>query len=261
MTETTALDTAYAAMEASPDDDTARVAYYGTLADTELFLLLEEEAQGDTIVPRLFDPEGERCVLAFDREERLAQFTGLAVPYAALPGRALCEMLDGQEVALGVNLGVAPSSILLPPEAVTWLAQTLGQALAEVMARPETIGRPGVLPEALLGALDTRLARAGGLAQAAYLVGVGYDAQDEGHMLAFVDAHPAAQPALARMVAEALTFSGAEGLRIDVSFVAGGDAVTATLARHGLRFDLPAPEEPAPRRAPGSDPDTPPKLR
>jgi hypothetical protein len=264
MTDETPLDAARAAMEARPDDDAARMRFYGLLADTELFLLLADEAAGDTISPRVFDPQGERCVLAFDLEERLAQFSGLPVPYAALPGRAFCAMLDGQGIALGINLGVAPSSILLPPEAVTWLAQTLGQAPAEMTARPEAIGRPDALPQALLSALGDRLARVGGVAQAAWLVGVRYGAGDAGHMLAFVDAAPSARPALARMVSEALTFSDAQGVRIDVSFVAGGDAVVAVLARHGLRFDLPAhrADNVRPLRpAPGSDPDKPPKLR
>lgn len=261
MTDETPLDAAHAAMQTDPEADGARMTFYGTLADTELFLLLEREATADSIEPRLFDPAGERCVLAFDREERLARFTGLPVPYAAMPGRTLCAMLDGQEIALGINLDVAPSAILLPPEAVTWLATTLGRNPARVTARPETIGKPGALPPALLSALDQRLARAGGLAQAAFLVGVRYGVGDAGHMLAFVDAVPSAQPALARMVSEAVTFSDAQGVRIDVSFVAEGDAVLPVLARHGLRFDLPAPEATAPRAAPGSDPETPPKLR
>ncbi|HEX9856761.1 MAG TPA: SseB family protein, partial [Paracoccaceae bacterium] len=79
----TPLDTAYAAMEAAPGDDTARLRFYERLAEGEVFLLLEAEAAGDTLAPRVFDLEEGPVVLAFDLEERLAAFTGIPAPYAA----------------------------------------------------------------------------------------------------------------------------------------------------------------------------------
>lgn len=262
MTTETPLDAAHAAMQAAPDDDGARLAFYAALADNPLFLLLEHEAEGDTIAPRVFDPEGERCVLAFDDEDRLARFTGAIAPYAALPGRVLCQMLEGQEISLGVNLDVAPSAILLPPEAVDWLADMLRHSPERIEARPEMIRRPGALPEALLAALETRLARVGGVMRTAWLVGVRYEDGEAGHLLACIDAAPQARDALAHAVAEALRFSGVEAGRLDVTFVAGDDALVAVLERHGIGFDLPRPERPRPeRRPPGSDPDKPPRLR
>jgi hypothetical protein len=101
------------------------------------------------------------------------------------------------------------------------------------------------------------------LAAAALLVGVTYQGGRRGHMLAFVDAVPEAEAALARAAGEALAFSGIEAGEMDVAFVAGGDAATAAMARVALRFDLPAPvrAEPAMPMAPGSDPARPPKLR
>ena len=55
MTEKTALDTAHAAMEAAPENDTARLRFYERLADSELFLMLKEEPRDDQISPDLFD--------------------------------------------------------------------------------------------------------------------------------------------------------------------------------------------------------------
>jgi len=56
--------------------------------------------------------------------------------------------------------------------------------------------------------------------------------------------------------------SGQEALAIDVAFFDAGAPVAERLAGVGLRFDLPAPEfGPAPAAPPGSDPDTPPRLR
>ncbi|MDZ4135468.1 MAG: SseB family protein, partial [Paracoccaceae bacterium] len=148
-------------------DDSARLRYYERLADGLLFLLLEEEPQGSTLRPRVFALEDGPVVLAFDLEERLAEAAGAVVPYAALPGRVIAAQLAGQGVALGVNLGVAPSAFLVSPDAVDWLAATLGRTPAQVEARPRSFHAPKGLPPARIEALDAKLARAAGLAEAA----------------------------------------------------------------------------------------------
>ena len=112
MTETTRLDAAHAAMEAAPDDGAARLRFYERLADGELFLMLAEEAQGENLSPEVFDLSDGRFVLAFDREERLADFAEGSAPYAVLSGRGLAAMLAGQGIGLAVNPG-ALSSILI----------------------------------------------------------------------------------------------------------------------------------------------------
>lgn len=264
MTDLTPLDTAHAAMEAAPADDAARLRFYERLADCELFLLLTEEAQGDNISPEVFDLGDASFVLVFDRDDRLAQFVGKPAPYAAMSGRVIAGLLAEQGIGMGVNLEVAPSSILIPPEAVTWLASTLGNAPSEAEARIEAVSPPRGLPDLLLTSLDAKLASASGLADAAYLLGVTYEGGSKGHMLAFVDATPGAQPALAKAVAEALTFSGIEAGALDVAFFRASEPMAARLAQHGLRFDLPQPAESVQevlRMAPGSDPARPPKLR
>ncbi|MGI3210675.1 SseB family protein [Roseovarius tibetensis] len=261
MMDDTRLDTAHAAMEAAPEDAQARLRFYETLAASELYLMLKSEPQGDRLDPDVFDLGDQSFVLVFDREDRLAQFAGRAVPYAALTGRSIAAMLAGQGVGLGVNLDVAPSAILLSPEAVAWLAETLSGAPAEIEAKPETLSAPTGLPETFITALDARLATMTGLARIAYLVGVTYDTGAQGHMLGFVGAEPGAQAALARAVSEVLIFSGLEAAALDVAFFEASDPVAARLASCGLRFDLPEPPERTPRPAPGSDPDTPPKLR
>jgi hypothetical protein len=259
----TPLDKAHEAMEAAPDDATARLGFYDKLAASELVLLLEEEATGDRIRPRLFPVEGQNFVLVFDREERLTQFAEGSAPYAALSGRALAGMLAGQGIGMAVNPSVAPSSILLEAEAVAWLADTLSGRPDEIEETPEEVSAPQGLPERLLVALDARLATAEGLAKMAYLVGVTYSGGRRGHLLAFVGAVPDAEPSLARLVSDALTFSGIEAGSLDVGFFRASDPVAARFARVGLRFDLPdAPKlEHVPGSAPGMDPDAPPKLR
>lgn len=263
MTVVTLLDAAHAAVSANPEDETARLRFYERLADGELFLLLEREAEAEVLDPRVFALESGPVVLVFDREERLAEFSGgVPAPYAALPGRVIAGLLQGQGIGLGVNLGVAPSEMLLPPEALDWLAEALDPAPQEVEAVPEAFAAPSV-PEGFVVGLDAKLARAGGLARAAVLAGVTYAGGRRGHMLAFLDAVPGAEPALARAVQEALVFSGLEAGEVDVAFLAADDAAAGHIAAVGLRFDLPVPEapEPAAPAAPGMDPARPPKLR
>ncbi|MBQ2260665.1 MAG: SseB family protein [Loktanella sp.] len=259
----TDLDTAHAAMAAAPDDDAARLRFYERLADSEIFLLLGAEAQGDQITPALFDVEDGQYALIFDREERLADFVGRAAPYAALPGRALVQMLAGQGVGLGLNLEVAASAMLIPADAVDWLAQTLLHGPSETEARLTAVAAPRNLPQSVVTGLDRKLAIAAGLAHSAYLVAATYDSGAQGHVLAFVDAAPGAEKALAAAAGEALTFSGIEAGVMDVLFLRANDPMTARLAKVGLRFELPAPPE-QPRYtpvAPGMDPEKPPKLR
>ncbi|WP_037308381.1 SseB family protein [Ruegeria halocynthiae] len=262
MTETTALDNAHAAMEATPQDDALRLRFFERLADSELFLMLTEEAQGENISPELFDVADGQFVLAFDREDRLARFAERPVPYVALSGRILASLLTGQGIGLGLNLEVAPSSMLIPPEALGWLAVTLQHGPEEVQQHLAEFLSPAGLPDDLLTALDAKLATAVGLAEAAFLVATKSPEGGTGHLLGFVGAIDGAEPALAKAASEALTFSGIEAGALDVGFFRPHDAAAASLARVGLRFDLPQPEARVMTQiVPGSDPEKPPILK
>lgn len=260
----TPLDHAHAAMLSDLENDALRLRFYERLADGEMFLLLAKEAAGqdEEIEPELFEVDNDKYLLVFDKEERLSGFVGHPAPYAALPGRVIAGMLAGQGIGLGVNLSVAPSSILVPAEAMEWLSSTLETGPEEVEVRVAEIHAPSV-PDALITALDAKLASAGGLAAAACLAGVIYADGRKGHMLGFIDAVEGAENALAAAANEALTFSGIDAGQMDVGFFAGEDVMARKLAAFGLRFDLPAPEKPEPLKpiAPGSDPEKPPILK
>ena len=262
MTEiVTLLDAAHAAVAADPENETLRLRFFERLADGEMVILLEREAGGETLEPRVFDLEDGPVVLVFDREERLASFSGGIAPYAALPGRVIAGLLRGQGIGMGVNLGVAPSSMLLPPEAMDWLAETLDGGPEELEALPEEFLAPSV-HEAVIDALDGKLARAGGLAVAALLAGVVYRDGRRGHLLALLDAAEGAEAPLARAMREALVFSGIEAGELDVVFLTAESPVASAMARVALRFDLPEPQgQDAAPAAPGMDPSRPPKLR
>jgi len=261
------LDMAHAAMAADPADEAAALRFYRVLADAPLLMLLEREASGGRVDPRVFDLEAGPVLLAFDRAERLAAMGQGPLPYAELPGRVIAQQLAGQGVSLGLNFGSgAASETMLPPEALDWLAQMTDTAPPqEVEARPESFFTPRDLPDTLQQALSFTFQAAPGLARAAYLAGVRYDDGRHGHLLAILDAHPEAQAPLAQAVAEAIGFSGLDAAEIDVAFLATDDPGASGVIRAGLMFEFPPDPDPGPMRPapspPGSDPDRPPRLR
>ncbi len=261
MTDETPLDTAFSRMERSEAD---RLHFYATLADAELLMLLEQEADGQTITPRLFRVDGRDIILAFDTDARLAAFADGPAAYAALPGRVIAELLCSESMALGLNLDVAPSSIILEPDALSWLSERLGQDDPTAhAAQIQTISRPGNVPDVLLEALGARLSSSAGLATSAVLVAAEYETQSKAHLLIILGASQRAEAALARAVNEALTFSGVDAGTLDVVFVPEHHALAARALKVGLRFDIPVPPEPNTHGPPppGSDPAKPPKLR
>jgi hypothetical protein len=261
--EETALDRAHRAMTTRPEDNAARLAFHQRVADTALVLLLDAAPGADgTLTPTVFDTAAGRFVLGFDDEARLAAFSAGPAEYAALSGRQVVRLLAGSGIGLGLNLGAA-SETLLPPEALAWLAGMLDAAPVATADAPREIGPPDAAPPALLAALDAKLAGAQGLAQAAWLCRAGPAGPAAGLLLVLVGAAEGAEAALAKAAGEALLFSCADGVALDVAFAAPGEALAERVARVGLRYDLPVPAAVADiaRPAPGSDPDRPPRLR
>lgn len=256
MTETP-LDAAHAAMTAAPDSDAQRLRFFERLADSELFLLLDDAEDSAPETPRLFDTSDGPLVLAFDTEDRLSTFAGGPADYAALSGRGLAVMLSGKGVGIALNPDAAPSSMVIPPDAVDWLHDILAKAPGKLQALPVEVRAPSAPPRLIEG-LDAKLASAAGLATHAWLADVTYADDTQSLFLAIIAPAPGAETALAQAVSEALTFSNFETGVLDVAFFAANDPVVAKLERVGLRIDLPVPETPKP---PMQDPKTPPRLR
>ena len=257
------LDQAHATMTDAPDDAAPRLRFFERLADAELFMLLKSEPTDARIAPRLFPVDGENYVLVFDDEARLAEFAAQTGPFAALSGRKVVGMLAEEGLGLGLNLGVAPSSFLLPSSGVKWLADTLANSAEAAQAKPREFRTPLDVDESFLRALDTKLTGAAGLAQSAYLVGTIYDEGRGADMLGLVEAPEHAHAALRQAVAELVSFTARE-TTLDVAFFGEDDPLIGALRRAGLKFDLPAAEMPGKHvtsQAPGMDPDKPPRLR
>ena len=262
MTDTTDIDRALKARDAAPEDTAVNLAFHERVAEAEIYLVLEEKPEGEIARARILDTSTGALALAFDREERMAAFMGEITPYVAISGRQIAAMLAGSGTGLALNLGTEAETVL-PTEALAWMAETLAATAATAQGQIVEVTRPGTLPEALLAALDRKLALMAGAADTALLGSVVYADGSRSHALAVVGAAPEAEPGIAAALGEALRLSWLAAGALDVVFLAADHPVTAALARRGLRFDLPEMEAPAPQApsAPGSDPFKPPRLR
>ncbi|MDJ1009045.1 MAG: SseB family protein [Paracoccaceae bacterium] len=252
----TPLDDAHAATQAAPEDEARLLRYYAILAETELYLLLEREADGGRADPVTVDPGIGPVALAFDLELRLAGFAGAPSPYLALPGREAARLLAGSGLGLALNLDEV-SETILDTETLAWLAGVEAETEAGE-ARPSEVQGPRGVPADLLEAIDRKLAMAAGRASHAVLVDAVYADGGSGHLLAVFDCAPDARGQLAAAIGEAMAFQGFGAGWLDVTFLNAGSDIAARIERVGLRFDLPDAVRPTP---PGSDPDKPPRLR
>ena len=256
----TPLDLAYVAMQ---EDDENAQAFYARFLEAELFLLLESEMVGDAAQPLVMETSDGPLVLVFDLEERMAGFSDTPSDYVALSGRRIAKMLAGQGGAIGLNLGEALSAMVMPVEAVSWLAEAAIGDDEEIEANPLEISKPVGVPEALIVALDSKLANMGGVVSAAHLVSVRYDGGENGHMLALVNVPEAAKTGVSEALSEALRFSGIEAAQLDLAFLSADDPHLESFVRAGLGFEIPElilPKAPE-LVAPGMDPEKPPILR
>lgn len=213
--------------------DAARLAFYEALSGAELTLPLGADA-GQDVEPQTEDHDGVPHVIAHDRATDLG-----GADVASLSGLALATMLAGQGAGLALRHG-APRPLLIAPEALDWLSRSLADGPEATEARPLTLRPPAGLPESLLGALDRRIAQGEGLATEAWLAAVDWSDGTTGHLLAILGARPGAEETLAAGVHAAVALSGADTVRLDVTFLRPDDPVVARLARVGLRFDLAA---------------------
>ena len=255
---TTILDKTHAAMLAGGDVE--GMAFYRALGDVELFLVLQEEAAGDVVRPKVFDLTDGQVLLAFDSEERLAGFSDRVLPYVALPGRVIAGQMAGQGLSLGLNLGSgAASEVILPPEALDWLLTMLDLAPPVTFEAQVERFEPPMVPQAVLTALTTGLSGV----KRGFLAGARFVGGKRGQVLILTGVDPAAEAKVARAVTEALAFSGLEAAALDIVFLADSDPALTRLAAIALMFEGPTPvsTEAATPFGPGRDPDRPPILR
>ncbi len=266
MTDDTALDQARRTLQAAPDDDAARLAYYRAMADHEFCLLLDHDPRGQDLTPRLFDLGEGPVVLAFDGEDRLGAFVGGPQPFAALPGRVICQALAGQGAALGIDLQDETRAFLMPPEAVDWLARFTSAALSGSAEEPEVwlpAAAPGLAP-----AIAACLSGFGAVAARGWLAGARHPSGRQADVLVLEATVPAdAASAMAKAAAEAMAAAlGPDRAPAEIAVLAPERIMALGIDRCATPIALSLPVQPlsaapAGPAAPGSDPDRPPRLR
>ncbi|MEL6582407.1 MAG: SseB family protein [Pseudomonadota bacterium] len=257
----TPIDTAVAERGANPDSDQAQLSLLARVAEAELYLVLDEDADEERVKPTILQTSAGALALAFDREERMVSFTGEATHFVAMSGRRIAEMLVSGDTGLALNVGTEHETVL-DTATLAWMLTQLAGEVDEAEQVIFEVFPPRDLPEAFVLSVDRKLAQMAGLAEAALLAKVRYASGVQGHALAMVGAQPDAQPALANAIAEGLRLSGLDAAALDVLFVEEDNPITAAFARNGLRFDIPEPEpvEVLEVSAPGMDPNKPPRL-
>ena len=259
----TPLDRAYQALVDAQDAMPERMAFFGLLADSELFLVLESESDGESASPMVIETSDGRYAIAFDTEARLAEFAAVPMDYASLAGRRVAALLADAGLGLSLNPGVAVSEAAFPHDMMDWLAEATRSQNSEGEARMTALAPPGNLPDILLQVLDSRLANMAGVASAAWLARASYEGGAQQHVLAMVDVPKPAQPGVAEAIGSALRFAALEAGALDIVFLEPGDTRLPVFARVGLGFEVPQIAMPEMRQpaAPGSDPTKPPRLR
>jgi hypothetical protein len=218
-------------------DAPQRARMLSRLADTELSVALTTEPADDRVELRIFPLEGTRVALACDSEDRLADFFGGPVAYAAMPGRVLADLLRNEGAGLLVNPG-HPSEMLLDAGLLEWLSGALASAPEAAEARLTLTAPAPDVVEALAQALAERLGDMRGLIGGASLVGVRGDDGPASHLLLIAGAAADRQPAIAKALAEALAFLPEQPGGVDISFADNPPPTGA------LSFDLTMPEAP-----------------
>jgi len=162
----TALDLAFERARSDSDDSGA---FYDALFATTVFMPIrnaydengdENESEAQAVEPLIWEVEGGETLLLFDTEERLARWATEPMNYIGLPGSTFFKMFQG-ELQVAVNLTVAPSSVMIPAEVVSWLHDR-AEAIVETEevsagSAMDVTAPPELAPEAV-GRITAKLA-------------------------------------------------------------------------------------------------------
>jgi len=226
-------------MSRNPENNDARLNYYGVLADTNLFLLLEQEPSNEILEPKFIQLEGKNFALAFDSEESLAEFYGEAAAFAEVTGRVLAKMLLEEKIGLGINLGVYEGELLLPWEIIEWFVNVLDEAPNLVQNTPKKFLRAEAFPEVLFKALQEKLMPAVGLFDEIWICAVEYNEDETSHLICLMGVQNSAQQAIVKSINEVLSFTNIDLGNIDVAHFSYDDEVCTKIREIGIKLEFP----------------------
>ena len=235
----TQLNKAFLEMSQNPENNDARLKYYGVLADTNLFLLLEQEPSNEILDPKFIQLKGNNFALAFDSEEKLSEFYGETAAFAEVTGRVLAKMLLEEKIGLGINLGISEGELLLPWEIIEWFVNVLDEAPNLVQITPKKFLRAEAFPEILVKALQEKLMPAVGLFDEIWICAVEYNEDESSHLICLMGAQNSAQQAIVKSINEVLSFTDIDLGNIDVAHFSYDDEVCTKIREIGIKLEFP----------------------
>ena len=252
------MDKTYAHMLASPESDTAGLRFYEAFCDTNLSVLVNAD-----LSMQVFETSQGKIILAFDTEERVAEFVDQPTEFIKMPGRELVTQLRGTDTGIGLNLNVAPTSQILTPEILAWISELLSVDSTLLVDQVAGFSADCQLSAEDRTALTDRLANFAGRVEAAYLCGVTYTDGAMADALFIVDCDPTIEADLFTAMIETQKFAKEDVADLAIKFISSSSPALLEIRRHGDELHLPKPiVTPAFQpTAPGMDPDKPPKLR
>ena len=237
------LNKAFLEMSQNPESNDARLKYYGVLADTNLFLLLEQEPSNEILEPKFIQLEGNNFALAFDSEENLSEFYGEAAAFAEVTGRVLAKMLLEEKIGLGINLGVSEGELLLPWEIIEWFVNVLDEAPNLVQITPKKFLRAEAFPEILFKALQEKLMPAVGLFDEIWICAAEYNEDETSHLICLMGAQKPAEQAMIKSIKEVLSFSDINLGNTDVAHFNYDDEACSKIREVGIKLEFPEVSE------------------
>ncbi len=232
----------------------------GAIARSELFVATTTEVMGSDFDPMLVSFGEEPYIAVFDSAAKLSDFEGASGHFVSVSGRAIAQMLVGQNIGVVLNPKSHSWSHVLDVETLEWMAELDRFELIEDDLNELTIQPISQGATELVQALDEVLPAAMGLASCVFLVEVSADGSRHSAAI-FCDAKSDAHSVLKQLIQEMVLYSGQIQSELSVGFVQSDSPQYSTFVRQGLRLDIPQPKRAATITAPGMDPQKPPKLR
>ncbi|WP_347311230.1 SseB family protein [Defluviimonas sp. SAOS-178_SWC] len=231
----TAIDRAYSEMISGGEAELLR--FYRVLAGSNLFVLLDPSDADEAPEPKIIPVEGGHYVLVFDLKERVTELTGYDAPTSRVTGRDVFNLIRGRDIGVAVNMGDAPSAMLIPGDAIDWICDTLEDTASKTPVPASASGRfkallaPHNFPDTLLLALNDRLATLSDAYDKALLLRAEYDDGQSGYLVAFSAVEDGDRGMIAASVNDALASFRGKDVALDIAFMAREEPLLDRIGR------------------------------
>lgn len=233
----TAIERAYSEMITGGEAELVR--FYQLLAGSDLLVLLDASDGNEVPEPKVIPVEAGHYVLVFDLKERVTELTGYDAPTSRVTGREVFQLMRGRGIGVAVNMGEAPSAMLIPADAIDWICDTLDAAAdkpagpppAPAAGRFKALLAPHNFPDTLQLALNDRLGPVADLFDKALLLRAEYDDGQSGYLVAFSAVEEGSRGVIAACVNDALATFRGKDVALDIAFMARDEPLLDRIGR------------------------------